>query len=101
MRVHFRSLGRFLVPTLLITALFTFAAAQSSVTILQGADAITMDPHLIQASPEHNILNHVFEGLVYRDDSMTIPAAPGDLVADSRPAHLGVSTAPGSRLPQW
>ncbi len=72
MRVHFRSLGRFLVPTLLITALFTFAAAQSSVTILQGADAITMDPHLIQASPEHNILNHVFEGLVYRDDSMTI-----------------------------
>jgi peptide/nickel transport system substrate-binding protein len=46
--------------------------AQSTVTILQGVDATTLDPHRIQAAPEANILSHIFETLVARDDDMTI-----------------------------
>ena len=72
MRVRFHPVKGFFLPALLIAILFPFASAQSTVTILQGADATSMDPHLIQAAPELNILNHVFEGLVYRDAAMTL-----------------------------
>lgn len=62
---------------LLLLLLFTvggvaMAQAPSTVTILQGVDATTMDPHLIQAAPESNILGHIFETLVHRADDMTI-----------------------------
>jgi peptide/nickel transport system substrate-binding protein len=46
--------------------------AQSTVTVLQGVDATTLDPHRTQAAAELNILAHIFEGLVMRADDMSI-----------------------------
>ena len=42
------------------------------VTVLQGADAITMDPHRQEATPEANVLSHIHETLVFRDSNMNI-----------------------------
>jgi peptide/nickel transport system substrate-binding protein len=48
------------------------APASTEVVVLQGVDVRTLDPHRLQATPESNVLYHVFETLVDRNDSMAL-----------------------------
>src|SRR5690606_37990651 len=61
---------------MLLLATFTLglgnALAQTRATVLEGVDATTLDPHRTQAAAELNILAHIFEGLVFRADDMSI-----------------------------
>lgn len=72
MNIRFLFQNTVKTTAIFLTLFGGISIAQSTVTILQGVDATTMDPHLIQAAPESNILNHIFETLVYRDDNMTM-----------------------------
>ena len=63
-------LGR--LAALLLVALLPLAFAQNRVTVLQGVDATTLDPHRLQAAAEGNVVAHIFDGLVIRADDMTV-----------------------------
>lgn len=51
------------------------AQAKDRVVVVSGVDANTLDPHFMQTvNPEWLLRNHIFDGLVWRDDSMrTVP----------------------------
>ena len=63
---------RYRVLIVLVLALLGAAFAQRTVTVLQGVDATTLDPHRIQAATETNVLAHVFEALVWRAHDMSV-----------------------------
>ncbi|MBI2760812.1 MAG: hypothetical protein HYX51_05240 [Chloroflexi bacterium] len=55
----------------------TVAAATKptgTVTVVQGVDANTLDPSFTNATPEANILYHVFETVLWRDPKTLLPA---------------------------
>lgn len=80
MRILHRVTRVLLVGCMAVSGLATLhsgahGAPSGKVVVISGVDANTLDPHFQQTvNPEWNLKNHIFDGLVWRNDSMeTVP----------------------------
>ncbi|MBM3450762.1 MAG: hypothetical protein FJX78_07250 [Armatimonadetes bacterium] len=71
-----------LVAPLIVPGGAPAAPAADSVVVLQGVDAVTVDPHMSSSLPEANMMLHVFEALTMYDDNMRL--VPGNIVESYR-----------------
>jgi peptide/nickel transport system substrate-binding protein len=73
----------FVLPAVVLAALLSLsvtvarapagpAAPPETVIVLQGVDAVTLDPHQTSSLPEANILLHIYDTLTTYDDNMKL-----------------------------
>jgi peptide/nickel transport system substrate-binding protein len=63
-----------LAVSLLLVAPAAFAAPQGQITIAQGVDPTTLDPHFHEETPAANVLLNIYDTLLFRDkDTKLIP----------------------------
>jgi len=71
----YRCLIAVLVLALLASAAAAPAAAQSRIVLAQGVDATTMIPNMESVTSTNNVLEHVYDTLVWRDEDLVIEPA--------------------------
>ena len=75
------------------------AASGSDLTIGIGADVTAIDPHYHNVTPNNNVAAHIFGYLVLRDERSEADSRARRILADDRPADLGVQAAQRRQIP--
>ena len=67
--------GLVTVGVLFVVLCFGLAASAKSITIAQGVDATTLDPHMSHDTPTSVVIGNIFDGLLQRSRTMELEPA--------------------------